>query len=280
MPYVSGPEHTVPGIPKRFATTMPAGTSALGVVVESHEGRPTKIEGNEIHPSSLGAANTWAQAEVLNLFDPDRSRGPQRRPAGEAAHRPSPWSLFDAFVAERRAELEANGGEGLAVLSGAYSSPSVARMATELQARFPQAKWVVHEPLGDDSVFAGCELATGQPCRPLYHFEKARKILALDADILHTESESLAAARGFAAGRKVSGPGDGMNRLYAVESALSLTGSAADHRLRLRSRDIAPFAAALAVELGVEAQAGLASWPEAVTAKLKNPGRGPGRVAG
>ncbi len=269
VPYVSAPEYVVPGIPKRYATTLPAGAGAHGVVVESHEGRPTKIEGNELHPSSLGAANTWTQAEILNLFDPDRSTSVQRRAAGETAHRPSSWKFFDAFLAERRPELEANGGEGLAVLSGTYSSPTLARLATKLASRFPKSRWVVYEPFGDDNVFAGCEMAAGRPCRPVYHLEHARKILALDADILHTESESLAAARGFAAGRKAATPDDDMNRLYVVESALSLTGSVADHRVRLRSREIGAFATALARELGVEAAAGEATWPDAVDAKLK-----------
>ncbi len=273
VPYVSAPEYVVPGIPKRYATTLPVGAGAHGVVVESHEGRPTKIEGNELHPSSLGAANTWTQAEILNLFDPDRSRSAQRRPAGETAHRPASWSFFDAFLAERRPELAASGGARLAVLSGAYSSPTLARLAAKLASRFPQAKWVVHEPVGDDNVFAGCETAAGRPCRPVYHLEKARKILALDADLLHTEGESLAAARGFAAGRKVTGPDDRMNRLYVVESALSITGSSADHRLRLKSREIATFATALARELGVETAGSPgdaeASWPEAVGEKLK-----------
>ncbi len=273
VPYVSAPEYVVPGIPKRYATTLPFGAGAHGVVVESHEGRPTKIEGNELHPSSLGAANTWTQAEVLNLFDPDRSTGVKRKALGEDAHRPSSWAFFDAFLAERRAELEADGGASLAVLSGAYSSPTVARQANRLKGRFPQARWVVHEALGDDNVFAGCEMATGTACRPVYHLEKARKILALDADLLHTESESLAAARGFATGRKVSGAEGDMNRLYVVESALSLTGSSADHRLSLKSREIGAFAVALARELGVETgfaagDAGVV-WPEAVGERLK-----------
>ncbi len=269
VPYVTAPEYVVPGIPKRYASTVPIGSGAHGVVVESHEGRPTKIEGNELHPSSLGAANTWTQAEILNLFDPDRSGSVKRRAKGETSHRPSAWKFFDAFLAERLPELEASGGEGLAVLSGSYSSPTLARQAARLASRFPKSRWVVYEPLGDDNVFAGCETAAGRPCRPVYHLERARKILALDADLLHTESDGLAAARGFAAGRKIATPDGDMNRLYVVESTLSLTGSVADHRVRLRSREIADFAAALARELGVDAAAGESPWPEAMAAKLK-----------
>ncbi len=269
VPYVNAPEYTVPGIAKRFATTMPVGAGAHGLVVESHEGRPTKIEGNELHPSSLGAANTWAQGEILNLFDPDRSSGVQRFAKGETEPRPSSWQYFDAFLGERLQELAASGGEGLAVLSGAYSSPTLARQARQLSDRFPNARWLVHEPLGDDNVFAGCEMAAGTPCRPVYHLAKASKILSLDADFLHTESESLPAARGYAAGRKVSGKDGEMNRLYVVESALSLTGSVADHRLRLQSRQVAAFAAALAGEMGVDTASATAGLPESVSAKLK-----------
>ena len=269
VPYVEGPEYTIPGIPKHFASTLAFGASAYGVVVESHEGRPTKLEGNEKHPSSLGAANTWMQAQILNLYDPDRSAKVRHRGAGEEGHRPAGWDLFDAFWTERRAALEANGGEGLAILSGAYCSPTLARLAAELQAAFPQAQWVAHEPLGDENILAGCEAATGQACRPVYDLAKARKILTLDADILHSESEGLSAARGYAESRRVENPGDEINRLYAVESALSITGAAADHRLRIKSGEVAAFAAAVARELGVVTGAAEVAWPAEISEKIK-----------
>ncbi|MEM7351438.1 MAG: TAT-variant-translocated molybdopterin oxidoreductase [Acidobacteriota bacterium] len=268
VPYVTGPEYVIPGIPKRYATTLPFGSSAFGVVVESHEGRPTKIEGNELHPSSQGAATTWTQASILGLCDPDRSSRVRHLAAEATEHAVSDWAAFDADLAERRTALEASGGAGLAVLSGAYCSPTLARLAARLAEVFPQAQWVVHEPLGDDNVFHGCRLATGTPCRPVYHLEKARRILALDADILHTESESLAAAKGFARSRKAEAGADASNRLYAVESSLSITGSMADHRIRLKSREIGAFAAALAGELGVEAATGVAL-PAGVEGKVK-----------
>ena len=272
VPYVTAPEYVVPGIPKRYATTLTRGTSAYGVVVESHEGRPTKIEGNELHPSSLGAANTWTQAAILGLCDPDRSDRVRHRAEGDTEE-PS-WESFDAYLEQRRAELEASRGAGFAVLSGGYCSPSLARQAAELARRLPQARWVIHEPLGDGNVFAGCQMATGTACRPVYHLEQARKIVALDADLLHTESESLAFARGFARGRRVNGPGDDMNRLYAVESTLSVTGASADHRVPLESRKVAAFAAALGGALGVgsapsDGTASSAALSEAESAKAK-----------
>ena len=227
VPYVSAPEYTVPGIPKYFATTLPVGAGAYGVVVESHEGRPSKIEGNALHPSSLGAANTWTQAEVLNLYDPDRSASVQRRAAGEADHRPARpgrstmrfWRsayqssrpmeelgwLCSPAPTVRRPWLDWRGNSRVVFRkrSGSYTSRSVTTI-----------------------VFAGCEMATGasRAGRSITWSKHARSWRSTPI-FLHTESESLPSARGFAAGRKVEGPRATMNRLYVVESALSLTGS-------------------------------------------------------
>jgi len=311
VPYVQAPEGIIPGIPQHYATTMPLGTSALGLVVESHEGRPTKIEGNELHPSSHGRAGAWAQAAILDLYDPDRSPRPRQRAApaaaaagggdaagdangaagaagpeaaegasgetagGGGAHGETAaaaaeagdatWDEFAAFWAERAAA--AGDGAGLAFLSAGYSSPTRARLSRALRERFPRARWAVWEPVGDGNVFAGVERATGRPQRPVYRLERARAVLALDCDLLGTESEAVANARGWAAGRRIApiehseansrrepaDGGDGMSRLYAVESTMTLTGAAADHRLRLPSRLAGAFLAAVAGELGVDA---------------------------
>jgi molybdopterin-containing oxidoreductase family iron-sulfur binding subunit len=246
VPFAKAPEDRIPGIPKYYATTMPFGTGAYGVLVESHEGRPTKIEGNELHPASLGAASAWTQASILGLYDPDRLssvRGPAEEEGMSAV---SSWDAFEAFWQERRSGHLADGGADLAILSDAYTSPTMARLKGAFEERFPNARWVVHEPAGDESIFAGIRLATGQDLRPVYHFDRARVIVALDADPLLADTNSVAHARGFAAGRT---PDSGMNRLYAVESTLSLTGAAADHRVRLRSSEMSGFVAALASEL-------------------------------
>ncbi|MEE8524107.1 MAG: TAT-variant-translocated molybdopterin oxidoreductase [Thermoanaerobaculia bacterium] len=269
VPYVTAPEHVIPGIPKAYATTVPFGTSAYGVVVESHEGRPSKIEGNELHPSSLGAATAWMQASVLELYDPDRSRQVMRLPADEPDHRPSAWPDFEAEWQTWNEALAANGGQGLAVLTSSYASPTQARLAAELRQRYPEARWVVYEPIGDENIFAGLEQATGIACRPVYHLERAKKIVALDADFLLTESESLVNAHGFAKGRKVASPDDDMSRLYAVGSTLTATGATADHRVRLESRQVAAFAAALASALGVPCGWSTAGLPPAAAGRAK-----------
>ncbi len=245
VPYVEAPEEGRFGIPEHFATTMTLGSSACGLLVESHEGRPTKVEGNALHPSSLGAANAWMQASILGLYDPDRSRRVRRRDAGGEAG-DAGWDDLAALWQSLAPELEARRGAGLAVLSEAYTSPTLARLRARLQKRFPAALWAVCEPQGDESLFRGLETAAGEPLRPLYHLERARVVVALDADLLAGESEALVHARGFAAARADR---ERPSRLYAVESTLTLTGAMADHRLPLPSRDVPSLALALARRL-------------------------------
>ena len=252
VPYVDAPEGRLPGVAERYATTLTLGTEAIGAVVESHEGRPTKVEGNTLHPASLGAASTWMQASVLDLYDPDRSRTVLHRAEPEGDHAPATWGDFDVFWSEVAADDAAPGGRGLAILSEGFASPTMARLVRRFAARYPQARFAVYEPAGDESLFAGIEQATGTARRPVLHLGRARTILALDADPLLTETGSLANARGFARRRKPDAEG-GMCRLYAVESALSVTGANADHRIPVPSGRIAAVAAALARRLGVAA---------------------------
>jgi len=267
VPYVNAPEDVVPGIPLRYATTMPFGTSALGLVVESHEGRPTKIEGNELHPSTLGAASVWAQAEIYELYDPDRARGVLYKGFE------STWAKFLEQWKKVAEGLAASQGTGLAIVTTPSSSPTEARQLDALKKRYPNARVVVYAPLGNENANAGLESALGGPHEATYQFDKARVILSLDADFLLTEGDSVKNAKGFAAGRKMASAKDEMNRLYVAESTLTITGIAADHRLRLPSGRIAALTVALAAELGAgSAAAGAdidAKWVGAVAKDLK-----------
>ncbi|HEV8630187.1 MAG TPA: TAT-variant-translocated molybdopterin oxidoreductase [Thermoanaerobaculia bacterium] len=239
VPYVHPPEEVIPGIPLRYATTLPLGGDALGVVVESHEGRPTKVEGNPLHPSSHGAASAFAQAAVLGLYDPDRA---DRVRQGD---KDSDWEAFAKWWAERAAALAGDGGGKLAVVAAPFSSPTLARLARELRAKYPQSRWATWDPLSEEAL-----LAAHGDRRPVYALDRAKVVVALDCDLLLTEANAVHNAWGFAQARRPERP-EGMLRLYAVESTLSLTGANADHRLALRPRHLAPFVAALARELGV-----------------------------
>jgi molybdopterin-containing oxidoreductase family iron-sulfur binding subunit len=246
VPWVRAPELIVPGVPRAYATTLPWGLDALGLLATSHEGRPTKLEGNELHPASLGATSAWAQAAILDLYDPDRSQ--QVRQGGQ----PSTWQAFvDAWRALETVHL-ADGGAGLAVVTRPFASPTLARLFGALRARFPQVRVVAYEPVGDEQILRGLQAATGAPALPLLHPERARVVVAIDSDFLHTGTGAVVNARRFADGRRIAGTEGTMSRLWSVESVHSLTGANAEHRQALRSGEIAYFVAALGARLGVD----------------------------
>jgi molybdopterin-containing oxidoreductase family iron-sulfur binding subunit len=243
IPYVIPPEQVIPGIPEYYATTMPFGMSAYGLIVESHEGRPTKVEGNPDHPSTRGMSNALTQASILNLYDPDRSQNPLKN--GVEVD----WSSFVEFWQTLYPKYIVNQGAGLAILSESLSSPTMGRLKREFTLKFPKARWVAYDPISDENIFAGIKLVSGRDLRPVYDYEKAAVILALDSDFMYSESENITAAKGFADGRRIEDEHGSMNRLYAVESVYSITGGMADHRLELRSSQIGAFTTAIAIEL-------------------------------
>jgi MoCo/4Fe-4S cofactor protein with predicted Tat translocation signal len=279
VPFVNAPEEIVPGIPRYYATTMPFRRSAYGLIVESHEGRPTKIEGNPSHPSTLGGSGSLVQASVLGLYDPDRSQSITLRGTRKS------WNDFVTAWGQLAEAHAADGGASLAVLSESFSSPTLARLVSELRTRYPRLQWATYDAVSDENRLAGLRYATGRDLDLMLRLDRAAVILALDADPLLTDPELLRHARGFAAGRaagasggepsalrepqnrRPAGSAQAMNRLYAVEGVYSLTGAMADHRLRLQSRQIAPFLAALAARLGAAGATGLAAGVPGVDAR-------------
>ncbi len=261
MPAAKGVENQIPGNPLFYATAMPFAGSATGLLVEAHDGRPTKIEGNPEHPFSRGVASAFHQASILGLYDPDRARAVLHR--GEA----SSWDEFERFAATRFA----NSGDGVRFLIQVENSPSFDAVRAHALARFPNAKWIEYEPVSADEALSGAELAFGTTVQPVWHFDRASVVLSLDADFLGLDSPSITYTRDFARARRVSSEKDSMNRLYAVESQFSITGAMADHRLRMRASEIAAFASELLAAL--DGKAG-GKWAAAVARDLKaNAGR-------
>ena len=172
IPYVKAPEQMIPGIPEYYASTMPMGTSAYGVVVESHEGRPTKIEGNEKHPSSFGKSNTHMQASILNLYDPDRSQ----RAVNSGDDKD--WSEFVGYWKKLYQEYKDNQGEGLAILSDSFSSLTLSRLIEDFKRQFPKAVLSFYSPISQENILKGMTLATGNEYLPVYHYDKAAVILS------------------------------------------------------------------------------------------------------
>jgi molybdopterin-containing oxidoreductase family iron-sulfur binding subunit len=243
VPYTRMPEDVIPGVPSHYATVIQRRGDALGLVVESHEGRPTKIEGNEAHPSSYGGADLIAQASILELYDPERSTSPRKAGA------PASWDDFEKDLDAKLTTYDKDQGAKLRLLMPPTVSPTVVRMRAALAQRFPKARVHTWSAVADSNARVGSKAAFGEVVNTLYAFDKARVIVSLDSDFLQTESGSVRANKLFAAGRRLRSSKDPMSRLYVVEPARTTTGSVADHRLRLPASEIAGYAFALAAEL-------------------------------
>ncbi|MBA4135807.1 MAG: hydrogenase, partial [Opitutus sp.] len=259
LPYGKAVEYTIPGLPLYYATAMPLRKHAEPLLAETHQGRPTKLEGNPSYKPHGGGTSLLAQAAVLDLYDVDRL----------TEHRKGGNVLSAAQVNDLLANISktyAGSGEGLAFLADESASPTRGRLVAALRTKFPRAIWAEYEPVQDEPSIAAAQAAFGANVKPLYRFGKAKRILTLDADIFHAEAGCQFHGREFASGRRVKKPTDPMNRLYAVESAFTLTGSMADHRLRLGSSHILAFAAALGHKLtGFDRLAPLAQGAELET---------------
>ena len=286
VPYVNEPEHLVPGRPQFFATAMPVRGGAIGLLVENHEGRPTKVEGNPQHPSSLGATDVFAQASVLDLYDPDRSQVVRRE--GQISN----WNSFLSEITPQIASHRARKGAGLHIVTGRTTSPTMLHQLSSLQQELSEATWYEFETFPDDNVRRGAEIAFGVDAQPRCHLNQADVILAIDADFLGAGPEKLRVAREFASRRRVPASGVvNMARLYAAECTPTLTGAAADHRLPVGPRQLAELIYELATRVGVAlpgstttqgtlGDSAMAAWIRAVADDLQASGQQSLVVAG
>lgn len=262
LPYQRQPEHVVHGVPNFYASAMPLRAYGIPVLVESHANRPTKIEGNPSFTPNNGKTDLATQASVLDLYDPDRATHSlvNGRRATRSTVRDTLQRIHDDFLDKE--------GEGLAFLADQSASPSRRRLIKKLQAKFPQALWVEYEPVDQSREEKLTSRLFGSPTKPLYHLEKALRVVSLDADFLGHGPAKIHHSRMFAKARRVTSPDDTMNRLYVVESAMTITGGMADHRKRHASSGMNAFAFALAAEILRKANgdAGLQARLEAASA--------------
>jgi MoCo/4Fe-4S cofactor protein with predicted Tat translocation signal len=250
VPYVRQPEQMIPGKPLFYATAVTLAGVASGILVESHMGRPTKVEGNPDHPASLGASDAFAQASILGLYDPDRSQ------AEIHDGRVGSWTEFENELSVALTEEMRSSGAGLRLLTPTTTSPSLGAQIRAFLKTFPSAKWHQYESVGCDNVREGAKLAFGEIMNTVYRVDRAEVILTLDSDLLTSGPGSVRYAREFSRKRCVDSAKSKMNRLYAVESTPTNTGGMADHRLRMRASEIEGFARALAKELDLAVAAG------------------------
>ncbi len=255
------PEEIIPGKPLYYATSFarPDG-GAEGLLVETHEGRPTKIEGNPLHPINQGKCSTWALASIMGMYDPDRLKYPlYKNPAREKkategdpeTRLEATWDDFRKWAGELFNSYEPDGGEGLAFICDKQSSPTRQAAIKSLRERFPKATWVSYSPTEATSPVLGTKIAFGKPMREVLNLskDKTRIVVSLDRDFLYHEAGELPNARQFAATRLVLTTKDEMSRLYCIESGFSVTGAQADHRLRLAPSRVTACAIALAKQL-------------------------------
>jgi MoCo/4Fe-4S cofactor protein with predicted Tat translocation signal len=237
LPMSKGIDNYIPGKAYYYATSISHGGAVTGLVVETHDGRPTKIEGNPDHPFSLGAANAFQQASVLDLYDPDRSTDVLQD--GKKV-KPEAWTEAAKGVSGNLGD-----GEGLRFLSERVTSPSLDAVRAAALQKYPKAKWVEYDPINDDQSLAASQVAFGEPMEVQYDFSKADVIVSLDSDFLGLDTSTVLPIKQFSKRRRVSKEEDTMNRLYVVESQYSITGAMADHRKRMRTADIPEFASQL-----------------------------------
>jgi len=240
VPFTKSVEWTIPGKFLYYATAMPRRSGAIPLIATTVDGRPIKLEGNPLHPASGGATDTFAQASILDLYDPSRSQRFVHK--GKTSDR----GAFEDYVRKVRNTLLAQQGDGLAFLVAETHSPTRERLRTELEKNFPAMRWCVYEPLLGEEMSLTAQTAFGPGAQALPKFDRADIVLALDSDFLDCGQGDLAAVRAFTSRRRVSAAKDSMNRLYVVENRFTLTGAMADHRLRCPVSQIAAFAHALA----------------------------------
>ena len=243
VPFTQSPEWVVPGKKLSFATAQPRRRGALPLLATTFDGRPIKMEGNPLHPMSQGASDNFAQASVLDLYDPARR---QHLTRGGKKVQPADW---DAEILRIQDEAKSTAGASLAILDDEPLSPTRERLRSELLRQYPQATWATYEPLAPGRDLEASSLVFGDNSEFRPNLSAASRILSVDCDFLGSEEGDLADTRGFSSGRRTRKPGDSTNRLYVVEPRFSLTGTMADHRLRLRSSAAGAFLLELARQI-------------------------------
>lgn len=241
LPYAKKQENVIAGLPTYYATALPRPNGSVPILVETHEGRPTKIEGHPNHPQTQGAADAWAQASVLDLYDPDRSR------TVVFGGLPSTIETLVDLLATKSKSLAATGGEGFRILAEPSDAPSILLLQSHLKRTLPHASWHTYTPIDNANAVEAGSRAFGTPVKPQYKFHDASVVVAVDCDFLGAGDGDIAQIRGFAKARST----EAMNRLYVVEPHFTLTGAMADHRLRLPASSAHGYLFALAKSLGV-----------------------------
>jgi molybdopterin-containing oxidoreductase family iron-sulfur binding subunit len=236
IPYAIKPEDITPGVPNYYASTFNDNGDYCAIVVKTRDGRPIKIEGNELSSITRGATTARVQASVLNLYDKTRMRFP---------HASGQEATYDAIDRQVKEALAANAGKPAYLLTGSILSPTTKDIISQFTAKYPNVKHVVYDPISYSGMLLANEASYGKRTLPSYHFDKAQTIVSLGADFLGTWLSPAEFAKGYAAGRRVSAKNPKMSKHYQVESMHTISGASADHRVTCRPSEIGAVAVAL-----------------------------------
>jgi len=248
LPYVTQPEQIVPGVPRIYATAVLFEGYAQPVIATTYDGRPTKLDGNPDHPAARGKSDPFMQSAIFGLYDPERSKLPTYKGA------PSTWTTFSRELVGLRAQWKENQGEGLRVLTGATTSPTLVRQMADLAKQFPKMRWHRFEPVGTARQDEAMTLAFGRPAMPHYRLDRCDTIVSLDHDLLGPGPHQVTHAGAWAKRRGEAVPGQGRMRLHVAECVPTLTGTVASIRLPCDTTRIGILAQAIG------AQFALADW--------------------
>ena len=286
VPTTAGLRDQMPGVPEIYATSFEQAGVATPVIVTSYDGRPIKVEGNPLHPMMttwrkadgtplIGGSDVFAQASVLELYDPVRTRSVILNENDKQTTK-----KWDDFFAAFDASVAAHGAGSVAVLSESSSSLTFAGLRQRFAAKFSGSTWVEYEPLSRDEESQAGQDAFGRAVRANYNLATAKVIVSLDSDLFGTHPNKVRFANDWAQGRrKADGDAGAMNRLYIAESCFSTTGTNADHRLPIKPSQLAGIASAIAAEFGIadtrrpELTPAQNKWVDAVVADLRAAGK-------
>jgi len=243
LPYTDHVEWIVPGKPLLYATVKPTAIGAVPMVAITHEGRPTHLQGNPLHPLG-GGLDSYAQASILDVYDPERSQVPL------AAGKKTTWDDANKTLASVVDAAKKNGGADLAIVVGRTTSPTTHRLLGELKTALPHVKLIGYEALGTEGQDATNKEVLGTGVKTFVRYSKALRILSLDCDFLGLDPVAGEGIKQFTKQRSKDAPGGDMNRLYALENRYTVTGGMADHRKPLAASLIPVAAAVIAAELG------------------------------
>ncbi|MBL8068956.1 MAG: 4Fe-4S dicluster domain-containing protein [Armatimonadetes bacterium] len=240
VPFAQQPEGAVAGLHKRYATAAVKDGFAVSLLAEQVDGRPVRLDGNPLHATTLGSIDSRLCAEILNLYDPDRMKTPSFRGV------PTGWN--EVFTKIEEAVAVSAKGAGIRILSETVTSPTLARLASDLQTKLPGLKWHQYEPVNRDAETQASQMAFGQDLVPHYDFTRADVLVSIDCDLLHSGPMSIRYSRDVASRRNPDGD---MSRIYAFESQPTTLGVSSDHRARVKPSEALGLVLAIAQGLGL-----------------------------